>query len=211
MNQKIVYVGREDAKLVTLRQFLKEGFEPPMLIFVQSKTRAKELYKELIFDGVNVNVIHGDKSKIERDEIIKQFRTGEIWVLVCTDLMARGIDFKTVNCVINFDFPTSLVSYIHRVGRTGRAGRSGTAITYFTDDDVPYVKLIANLMKKSGHEVPEWMLSLKSTSNKEWKKVENKPIKRRTISTDLKKNTDWKFIKKMHKESKRIAEAKTSD
>ena len=81
---------------------------------------------------------------------------------MCTDLMARGIDFKTVNSVINFDFPTSLVSYIHRVGRTGRAGRSGKATTYFTDDDVPYVKLIANLMKKSGHEVPEWMLNLKS-------------------------------------------------
>lgn len=170
---------------MTLRQYLREGFEPPMLIFVQSKTRAKELYKELIFDGVNVNVIHGDKGKIERDEIIKQFRTGEIWVLVCTDLMARGIDFKTVNCVVNFDFPTSLVSYIHRVGRTGRAGRAGKAITYFTDDDVPYVKLIANLMKKSGHEVPEWMLNLKSSSNKEWKKVETRPIKRRTISTDI--------------------------
>jgi ATP-dependent RNA helicase DDX52/ROK1 len=107
-------------------------------------------------------VIHGDKKKHERDEIIKQFRTGDIFVLICTDLMARGIDFKTVNSVINFDFPTSLVSYIHRVGRTGRAGRAGTATTYFTDDDVPYVKLIANLMKKSGHEVPEWMFNLKS-------------------------------------------------
>lgn len=71
VKQEIVYVGKEDAKLVSLRQFLKQGFEPPLLIFVQSKTRAKELYKELIFDGVNVNVIHGDKSKIERDEIIK--------------------------------------------------------------------------------------------------------------------------------------------
>ena len=178
IKQNIVYVGREDAKLITLRQSMKEGFEPPMLIFVQSKQRAKELYKELIFDGVNVNVIHGDKKKHERDEIIKQFRTGEIWVLVCTDLMARGIDFKTVNSVINFDFPTSLVSYIHRVGRTGRAGRSGTATTYFTDDDAPYVKLIANLMKKSGHDVPEWMLNLKSAQNKEWKKVELRPIKR---------------------------------
>jgi ATP-dependent RNA helicase DDX52/ROK1 len=125
---------------------------------------------------------------------------GDIWVLVCTDLMARGIDFKTVNCVINFDFPTSLVSYIHRVGRTGRAGRSGTAITYFTDDDVPYVKLIANLMKKSGHEVPEWMLKLKSAQNKEWKKVEKMPIKRQTISTDTYKNTDWKFLKRMKKD-----------
>lgn len=150
MKQKITYVGKEDAKLMTLRQELKLGFEPPMLIFVQSKNRAKELYHELLYDGLNVNVIHGDKKKEERDEIMKQFRLGEIWILICTDLMSRGIDFKTVNSVLNFDFPTSLVSYIHRVGRTGRAGREGTATTYFTDDDAPFVKTIANLMQKSG-------------------------------------------------------------
>ena len=121
--------------------------------------------------------------------------------------MARGIDFKTVNCVINFDFPTSLVSYIHRVGRTGRAGRDGTAITYFTDEDAPYVKLIANLMKKSGQDVPEWMLKLKSAANKEWKKVEKRPIKRQTISTEIKKNTDFKFIKRMIKSNSKAGTA----
>ena len=156
------YVGREDAKLFTLRQSLKEGFKPPMLIFVQSKKRARELYHELEFDGLNVEVIHGDKRKHERDEIMTKFRMGDIWVLICTDLMARGIDFKTVNSVINFDFPTSLVSYIHRVGRTGRAGREGTATTYFTDEDIPYVQTIVNLMQKSDHPVPEWLLRLKN-------------------------------------------------
>ena len=134
-----------------------------MLIFVQSKKRARELYHELEFDGVNVDVIHGDKRKHERDEIMTKFRIGDIWVLICTDLMARGIDFKTVNSVINFDFPTSLVSYIHRVGRTGRAGRKGTATTYFTDEDIPYVQTIVNLMQKSNHPVPEWLLRLKNS------------------------------------------------
>ena len=124
--------------------------------------------------------------------------------------MARGIDFKTVNSVINFDFPTSLVSYIHRVGRTGRAGRSGTATTYFTDDDVPYVKLIANLMKKSGHDVPEWMLNLKSAQNKEWKKVELRPIKRQTISTSIGRNTDKKFNKRLLKDASKQQEKKAN-
>lgn len=91
------------------------------------------MFHELIFDGVNVNVIHADKKKSERDEIMKQFRIGKIWVLICTDLMSRGIDFKTVNHVINYDFPQSIVSYIHRIGRTGRAGKKGTAVTLFTD------------------------------------------------------------------------------
>ncbi len=104
-----------------------------MLIFVQSKERAKELFHELIYDGINVNVIHADKKKNERDEIIKQFRIGKIWVLICTDLMSRGIDFKTVSYVVNYDFPQSIVSYIHRIGRTGRAGKKGIAVTFFTD------------------------------------------------------------------------------
>ena len=129
-----------------------------MLIFVQSKTRAKELHRELKYDGMNVEVIHGDCKKADRDSIIKKFRVGQVWMLICTDLMARGIDFKTVNSVVNFDFPTSIVSYIHRVGRTGRAGREGSAMTMFTDDDAPYVKAIATLIEKSGGDkMPEWM------------------------------------------------------
>lgn len=119
--------------------------------------------------------------------------------MICTDLMARGIDFKTVNSVINFDFPTSLVSYIHRVGRTGRAGREGTATTYFTDSDTPFIHNIANLMKKSGHEVPEWMLNLKSAGNKEWKKIENKQIRRKSISTSIRDNTDFKFQRQLRR------------
>lgn len=70
-------------------------------------------------------MIHADRKKAERDEIMKDFRLGKIWVLICTDLMSRGVDFKTVNVVVNYDFPQSVVSYIHRVGRTGRAGRKG--------------------------------------------------------------------------------------
>ena len=92
-----MYCGSEDGKLATLRQEMANGYEPPLLIFVQSKERAKQLHKELKFDGANVESIHADKKKSERDEIIKQFRVGEVYVLICTDLMARGIDFKTVN------------------------------------------------------------------------------------------------------------------
>ena len=65
-------------------------------------------------------------------------------MLVCTELMARGIDFKGVNTVINYDFPQSTVSYIHRIGRTGRAGREGRAITFFTEEDADQLRAIAN-------------------------------------------------------------------
>jgi ATP-dependent RNA helicase DDX52/ROK1 len=95
-------------------------------------------------------------------ELGQAFRAGKIWVLITTDLMGRGLDFKGVNLVINFDFPPNAVEYIHRIGRTGRAGRRGTAITFFTTDDAGSLRSIANVMRSSGCDVPEWMLQLKS-------------------------------------------------
>lgn len=195
VNQKLVYCGGEEGKIYALRNIFREGFTPPMLVFVQDKKRALDLYHELVYEGVSVNVIHGDRIKEQRDEIVKKFRTGKISVLVCTDLMSRGIDFLTVNYVVNYDFPQSIVSYIHRVGRTGRAGNKGTAITLFTDTDIEYLRSIANLMKKSGCEVKQWMLELKDPGRKKWKQLEKNPHRRKTVKTDIKSNTDRGFMK----------------
>ena len=82
----------------------------------------------------------------EREESISQMRKGETWVMVTTEVMARGIDFKGIREVINYDFPTTIQSYIHRIGRTGRAGREGKAVTMFTDDDAPYLKMYAKFL-----------------------------------------------------------------
>jgi len=114
---------------------------------------------------------------------VLQFRIGKVWVLVCTDLMSRGIDFKNVSTVVNYDFPQSITSYIHRIGRTGRAGNHGTALTYFSDEDVEFLRSIANLMQKSGLKVEDWMLNLKPATNKRWKEIEKQPVRRKTIST----------------------------
>ena len=98
--------------------------------------------------------------------------------------MARGMDFKGVNCVINYDFPQSTVSYVHRIGRTGRAGRKGKAITFFTESDMKYLRSIANVMKISGCEdVPEWMLKLKKQNRSERKYMKKYAPKRSRIST----------------------------
>lgn len=97
--------------------------------------RAKQLFEELLYDGINVDIIHADRTQQQRDNCVRAFREGHIWVLICTELMSRGIDFKGVNLVINYDFPPSTISYVHRIGRTGRAGRTGKAITFFTQDD----------------------------------------------------------------------------
>lgn len=157
--------------MIALRQLVQKGIKPPVLIFVQSIERAKELFHELIFDGINVEVIHSDRTKAQRDNIIDQFRVGKIWVLIATELMARGLDFKGVNLVINYDFPQTVASYIHRIGRTGRAGREGEAITYYTQDDLQYMKGVVNVMKDSGCDVPDWMLNIKNMTNNQKQKM----------------------------------------
>ena len=183
---------------------------PPMLIFVQSKQRGLDLYEELKYEGIKIGLIHGDVVKEQRDETVTKLRTGIISILICTDLMSRGIDLLTVNYVINYDFPQSIVSYIHRVGRTGRAGNKGTAITLFTDSDKPYLRSIANLMKKSGCDVPDWILELKQPTRREWKLLEKKPIKRATMSTDIDRNVDKKVERELNRVSQRTINKKTA-
>lgn len=76
-----------------------------MLVFLQSKDRAQQLFNELKYDGINCDVVHAGRSQSQRDAAVQRFRVGETWVLITTDLMCRGMDFKGVNLVINYDFP----------------------------------------------------------------------------------------------------------
>ncbi|CAH2095836.1 unnamed protein product [Euphydryas editha] len=186
VDQELLFCGNENGKLVAFRQLVQKGLKPPVLVFVQSKDRAKQLFKELIYDGINVDVIHADRTQAQRDNVVRSFRTGRIWVLICTELMGRGIDFRGVNLVINYDFPPSAISYIHRIGRAGRAGQKGRAITFFTQDDVTNLRSIASVMKQSGCQVPEYMLKLKQDPNKR-KKLLKKAPHRDKISTILEK------------------------
>lgn len=160
VKQKLIFAGSERGKLVALRQSFAESLNPPILVFVQSKERANELYKELAFDSIKADVIHADLTQDQRENAVNNFRAGRTWVLIATEVIARGMDFKGVNCVINFDCPESAPAYIHRIGRSGRAGRSGEAITLYTEEDKPFLRNIANVMKDSGSEVPSWILSL---------------------------------------------------
>ena len=177
IKQKLVFAGSEEGKLLALRQIFTESLNPPVLIFLQSKERAKELYDELKFDSIRVDVIHSDLSQAEREKAVDSFRAGQTWVLIATDVIARGMDFKGVNVVINYDFPDSAAAYIHRIGRSGRAGRSGQAITFYTEDDVPYLRNVANVMAASGCEVPSWIISL---PKRKWQKHQPQ---RESIST----------------------------
>ena len=122
LKQKLIFCGQEEGKLIALRELIRGGVTPPVIIFVQSKDRANQLYHELIHDNLHIDIISADRSKTQRDASIHQFRLGNIWFLISTDLMARGMDFQGVNLVVNYDIPTTPTQYIHRIGRAGRAG-----------------------------------------------------------------------------------------
>ncbi|XP_074870055.1 putative ATP-dependent RNA helicase DDX52 isoform X2 [Carettochelys insculpta] len=183
VSQELLFVGSETGKLLAMRDLVKKGFTPPVLVFVQSIDRAKELFHELIYEGINVDVIHADKTQLQRDNVVHSFRAGKIWVLICTALLARGIDFKGVNMVINYDFPTSAVEYIHRIGRTGRAGHTGKAVTFFTEDDKPLLRSVANVIQRAGCPVPEYIKAFHKLQSKQKKKLIKKPLEREHIRT----------------------------
>lgn len=184
IDQKLVYAGNEQGKLIGIRQMFASGeLPPPVVIFVQSIERAKALFQELIYDKINVDVIHGERTQNQRDQVIERFRKGDIWVLICTDVLARGIDFVGVNVVLNYDVPQSAQSYVHRIGRTGRAGKKGKSITFFTKEDTVAVKAVVNVMKQSGCEVDEWLTKLGKATSNEKKALKRKPTERQKITS----------------------------
>ncbi|ETN86127.1 helicase protein [Necator americanus] len=195
--QELVFAGSEHGKLLAVRTLLQTQFDPPALIFVQSKERARELLSALssLTPPIPAAFISSEKSQSERDHIVESFRSGRLWVLICTELMGRGLDLRNVNLVINFDLPTSIVSYIHRIGRTGRAGRKGRAITYFTEADTKYLRSIATVIHQAGFEVPEYTLSLKPLSRNQKKELVRHAPKRKHIAFIKKKSVKTKDSK----------------
>lgn len=117
------------------------------LVFVRSRSMADLLEEGLSDLSDDFAVIHSNKSQPWRFDAVKKFSAGQIRMLIATDVVARGIDFKDVTHVINFDFPADPNNYVHRIGRTGRAGKKGIAISFITPADKPALKKTEQLIK----------------------------------------------------------------
>ncbi|GER41320.1 dead box ATP-dependent RNA helicase [Striga asiatica] len=113
---------------------------------------------DILADNLNrqfgAAAIHGDKCQSERDHVLNDFRTGRSPVLVATDVAARGLDIKDIRVVINYDFPTGVEDYVHRIGRTGRAGAKGVAYTFLGDQDARHVSELIKLLEGAEQNVP---------------------------------------------------------
>ena len=118
-----------------------EKTQPPVIIFSERKGDVDDIHEYLLLKGVEAAGIHGGKDQAERNEAIKLYKEGLKDVLVATDIAAKGLDFPEIQHVINFDMPTEIENYVHRIGRTGRGGKTGVATT-FINKEVPRERII---------------------------------------------------------------------
>ncbi|KAL8387860.1 hypothetical protein RB595_009622 [Gaeumannomyces hyphopodioides] len=211
ISHRLTYTATEAGKLLAIRQLLHPSsftssssspadapLRPPFLVFTQTVERAAALHDELRYDipaaaggAARLAVLHSSLPDSTRAAVVRRFRAGDVWVLITTDVLARGVDFAGVNGVVNYDVPGSAAAYVHRAGRTGRAGRrGGVAVTFYTKEDIPFVKSVANVIALSEKQAAaagsgavgtqKWLLdALPDVSKKDRKTLREKGVESR--------------------------------
>lgn len=147
VEQHLVMTDR-DGKRDTLRRLLEQEAVRNAIVFCNRKRDISTVCRSLQKHGFNVGQLHGDLVQSLRTETLEKFKSGDIRILVCSDVAARGLDVSELSHVFNFDVPTHAEDYVHRIGRTGRAGRSGRAFTIATPEDRKFLDAIGRLIKK---------------------------------------------------------------
>lgn len=130
---------------------------PKAIVFVAKKISCHDLANRLWSEGYAVDSLHGDRPQWERTRVMNAFKSGQLRLLIATDVASRGLDVKDVQVVVNYDMPSGVngvEDYVHRIGRTGRAGKTGTAITFFTPGDKKLAGGLVEVLTKAEQEVP---------------------------------------------------------
>lgn len=150
ISQKVYTVDREQ-KRALLAHLIKENNWHQVLVFTRTKHGANRLAEQLGKDGISALAIHGNKSQNARTKALAEFKSGDLQVLVATDIAARGIDIADLPHVVNYELPNVAEDYVHRIGRTGRAGSEGEAISLVCVDEL---KLLMDIERKIKREIP---------------------------------------------------------
>ncbi|XP_019960743.1 DEAD-box helicase 3 X-linked a isoform X10 [Paralichthys olivaceus] len=160
ITQKVVWVEETDKRSFLLDLLNATGKDSLTLVFVETKKGADALEDFLYHEGYACTSIHGDRSQRDREEALHQFRSGRCPILVATAVAARGLDISNVKHVINFDLPSDIEEYVHRIGRTGRVGNLGLATSFFNDKNSNITKDLLDILVEAKQEVPSWLESL---------------------------------------------------
>ena len=162
VEQTIYYVEDED-KILKLHEIL-QSIEGNVIIFLEKKKSVDKLEGFLLNRNYNAIGIHGDKLQVERQKAIKKFSSGEIPILVATDVASRGLDFPNVSYVFNFDMPKNIEDYIHRIGRTGRVGNKGKAISFYNENNKQIGEALVKELKRANQTIPDFLEELDYTT-----------------------------------------------
>jgi ATP-dependent RNA helicase RhlE len=146
--QQVAYLVDADRKRELLSYLVRSRDLHQVLVFTRTKQMTRRLASQLDRGAVEATAIHGDRTQPERERALEQFKSGEVRVLVATDVAARGLDIEALPVVVNFEIPFDPEDYVHRIGRTGRAGMEGLAISLVSFDEEEQLKGINRLLKR---------------------------------------------------------------
>ena len=146
--QQTAYVCYETQKMGIIKDIFKAGDLKRVIIFSGSKQKVKQIAGSLNRMHINCGEMHSDLDQEQRNDVMFKFKSGQIDVLVATDIVARGIDIDDIAMVINYDVPHDAEDYVHRIGRTARADRDGKAITFVNEDDIYFFQQIESFLEK---------------------------------------------------------------
>ncbi|XP_006607867.2 probable ATP-dependent RNA helicase DDX43 [Apis dorsata] len=166
--QKVYIVDEEEKTDMMYEFFRKMSPNDKVIIFFGKKTKVDDVASDLALQSVNCQSIHGGREQSDREQALEDLKTGEVQILLATDVASRGIDIEDITHVLNYDFPRDIEEYVHRVGRTGRAGRSGESITFMTRKDWTHAKDLISILEEANQEVPEELYQM-AERHKAWK------------------------------------------
>jgi len=158
IDQKLYFVSMPQKRQL-LAELLKDEAMNRVIVFTRTKHGANRVAEHLVKNGTKADAIHGNKSQNARQRALESFRSGNVRVLVATDIAARGIDIDDISHVVNFELPNEPESYVHRIGRTARAGGAGIAISFCDPSEREYLRDIERLIRGKitpvAHDLPE--------------------------------------------------------
>ncbi|THH32477.1 hypothetical protein EUX98_g1746 [Antrodiella citrinella] len=164
ITQKVEYVEDSDKRSVLLDLLVSQSDPGLTLVFVETKRMADMLSDFLLNNRIAATSIHGDRSQREREMALQTFRSGRTPVLVATAVAARGLDIPNVTHVINYDLPSDIDDYVHRIGRTGRAGNTGISTAFFNRGNRNLVRDLLDLLREANQDIPSWLETVAAES-----------------------------------------------
>ena len=177
--QQHLYTTNKSSKMDLLLHILKNAEIEQVLLFSRTKHGANRIVRKLQKEKIGAAAIHGDRSQNQRQKALKDFKDGNVRVLVATDIAARGIDIDKLRYVINYDIPNEPETYVHRIGRCGRAGEEGVSISMTDAEENSYIRDIEKLIKQKiqivdDNPFPQTDKPMTASEKKEFEKEKNK-------------------------------------